>query len=79
MVSILAPFVNTIQQLPQVYKTFTTKRVKDLSLYSLLLILTTNLLWLLHGYFIWDASLMVSGVISLVINGTLLTGYVLYV
>lgn len=79
IVSILAPLVNTIQQMPQLYKTFTTKRVKDLSLYSLLLILTTNLLWLLHGYFIWDASLMVGGVISLGVNGTLLIGYFMYV
>ena len=79
IVSILAPLVNTIQQMPQLYKTFTTKRVKDLSVYSLLLVLTTNLLWLLHGYFIWDASLMVAGVISLGINGALLIGYFMYV
>jgi uncharacterized protein with PQ loop repeat len=79
IVSILAPLVNTIQQMPQLYKTFTTKRVKDLSVYSLLLVLTTNLLWLLHGYFIWDASLIVAGVISLGVNGALLIGYFMYV
>jgi uncharacterized protein with PQ loop repeat len=79
IVAMLAPIVNCIQLLPQLYKTFTTKRVKDLSLYSLLLVLTTNLLWLLHGYFIWDASLMVAGVISLGINGALLIGYFMYV
>jgi len=78
IISILAPLVNTIQQIPQLYKTFTTKRVKDLSLYSLLLILTTNILWLLHGYFIMDVSLIVSGGFSLFVNGTLLLLYFLY-
>jgi MtN3 and saliva related transmembrane protein len=77
-VLILAPLVNCIQQLPQLYKTFTTKRVKDLSLYSLLLILTTNLLWFLHGYFIFDFSLIISGIISMIINITLLLFYFIY-
>jgi uncharacterized protein with PQ loop repeat len=78
IVSILAPLINTIQQMPQLYKTFTTKRVKDLSLYSLLLILSTNLLWLLHGYFIMDLSLMVGGIISLIVNTMLLVLYFRY-
>lgn len=78
IVATLAPIANCIQQLPQLYKTFTTKRVKDLSLYTLLLILTTNVLWLLHGYFIMDISLIVAGIISIFVNSTLLTLYFLY-
>jgi len=78
IVSILAPLVNTIQQMPQLYKTFTTKKVKDLSLYSLLLILSTNLLWLLHGYFIMDFSLIIGGFISLLVNTMLLLLYFRY-
>lgn len=77
-VAILATLVNTIQQLPQLYKTFTTKRVKDLSLYSLILILTTNTLWLLHGYFIMDIPLLVSGFVSLIVNSMLLILYFRY-
>jgi MtN3 and saliva related transmembrane protein len=75
IVATLAPIVNCIQLFPQLYKTYTSKKVNDLSLYSLLLILTTNILWLLHGYFIFDMSLIVAGVISTVINITLLTLY----
>lgn len=78
IVAILAPIINTIQLFPQLYKTYTTKSVKDLSIYSLALIVITNLLWLLHGYFINDDSLIVSGIVSLLINIALLTLCVLY-
>lgn len=76
IVATLAPIINCIQLVPQLYKTYITKSVKDLSLYSLLLILTTNLLWLLHGYFIFDTSLIVAGIISISININLLIIYV---
>jgi uncharacterized protein with PQ loop repeat len=77
-VAILAPLVNCLQIIPQVYKTYQTKRVKDLSLYTILLFLTTNLLWLLHGYFILDLSLLVSGVVNLTLNSILLSMYFMY-
>ena len=78
VVATLAPTINCVQLVPQLYKTFRTKRVKDLSLYSLLLIVATNVLWLLHGYFIWDLSLLAAGSISIAINTTLLVLYFLY-
>jgi uncharacterized protein with PQ loop repeat len=78
IVATLAPIVNCVQLFPQLYKTFTTKHVKDLSYYSLLLILTTNLLWLLHGFFINDYSLIVAGIISIIVNGSLMCLYIAY-
>ena len=78
IVATLAPTVNCIQLFPQLYKTYITRSVKDLSLYSLLLILMTNILWLLHGYFINDDSLIISGMISMIINITLLALYFFY-
>lgn len=78
LVATLAPLVNCVQLLPQLYKTYSTQSVKDLSFYSLLFILTTNVLWLLHGYFITDASLIAAGVVSLGVNGTLLALYLKY-
>ena len=74
IVATLAPIVNCIQLFPQLHKTYVT----DLSPYSLILILTTNLLWLLHGHFILDLSLIVTGVISMVINVSLLVLYFFY-
>ena len=78
IVATLAPIINSIQLFPQLYKTYTTKSVKDLSFYSLSLILMTNLLWLLHGYFIFDISLFVAGIVSMIINVSLLTLYFFY-
>ena len=77
-VATLAPIVSCIQLVPQLYKTYTTKHVQDLSLYSLLLILTANLLWLLHGYFIFDISLIVAGVIGTLMSFILLLLFFLY-
>jgi MtN3 and saliva related transmembrane protein len=68
IVATLAPIVNSVQLAPQLYKTYITKSSKDLSIYSLSLILATNLLWILHGYFIMDTSLLVASLIGFVIN-----------
>ena len=78
LVATLAPIVNCVQLFPQLYKTYKTKQVRDLSVYSLLLLLTTNLLWFMHGYFIMDVSLLVSGGISLLVNSFLLFLYFVY-
>jgi len=78
IVAVLAPLINCVQQMPQLYKAYETKSVDDLSLGTLLLILLTNLLWLTHGYFIMDYSLLISGVVSLCINSALLALYLIY-
>ena len=78
IVATLAPIVNCVQLLPQLYKTYRTKSVKDLSFYSLFLLLITILLWLVHGYFINDISLVVAGLITLVLNISLIRLYFLY-
>ena len=78
IVAILAPVANCIQLFPQLYKTYVTKSVDDLSMYSLLLILTTNILWLLHGFFIADYPLIVAGIISMIVNISLFVLYIRY-
>lgn len=71
-VSILAPIFSCVQLFPQLYKTYQSKHVNDLSLYSLLLLLLTSTLWLFHGYFIQDTSLIVSCIIGGTVNVILL-------
>jgi MtN3 and saliva related transmembrane protein len=78
IVATIAPILNCIQCVPQLYKTYATKSVKELSMHSLMLILATNLLWLTHGYFIMDLSLIVAGIISMIINTALLVLYFCY-
>jgi uncharacterized protein with PQ loop repeat len=77
-VATLAPIVNCVQLFPQLYKTFTTRQVDDLSFYSLVLLFTTNLLWVLHGYFIMDISLIIAGLISMAVNLSLMGLYLRY-
>ena len=77
-VSILAPIVNCIQLFPQLYKTYQTKHVNDLSMYSLCLFLFASILWLLHGYFIQDMSLMTAGIISVTVNVCLIVLFFKY-
>lgn len=78
MVATFAPILSISMVLPQLYKTYQTKRVKDLSLYMILLLLFANILWLLHGYFIEDISLMVTGVIQSFLVAILLLLYYFY-
>lgn len=78
IVATLAPIVNTIQIFPQIYKTYQTKSVKDLSLFFLLLFFINTILWLLHGYFINDQSLIISGIIAGIMNIILLVMYFIY-
>jgi uncharacterized protein with PQ loop repeat len=78
IVSVLAPTVNSVQLFPQLHKTYTTRSVKDLSVWSFSLLVLTNFLWLLHGYFNLDYSIIAAGMISMTINSTLLTLILLY-
>lgn len=73
IVAYLAPTLNTIQQLPQLYKVIVTKKVANLSFLSLLLILLVSILWFSHGYFIGDLPLMISSGIASSINLLLFT------
>ena len=77
-VATLAPIASSIQLLPQLHKTYTTKSVTDLSFYTLILIVTTNLLWFLHGYFRFDSSLLIAGIVGLVISLSLLKFFFMY-
>ena len=78
LAAVLAPLFTCIQLVPQLYKTYSTKSVTDLSLESLLIISLGNLLWLLHGYFIRDTPLLVAGLVASSVNFTLLWLYMLY-
>jgi uncharacterized protein with PQ loop repeat len=78
IVSVLAPVVSSVQLFPQLYKTFVSKSVHDLSSFSLLLILITNVLWLLHGVIIKDRALVVAGIFSIIVNISLLALVLFY-
>jgi MtN3 and saliva related transmembrane protein len=74
-IAMIVPITTSIQLLPQLYKSYTTKSVKDLSIYTLLFVLLNNILWLIHGYFIFDYSLIVSGILNSIITIILIILY----
>lgn len=76
--SIITPILNCLQLLPQLIKTYRTKKVDDLSMASLILILSTNLLWFIYGGIISNIPLIASSVISLFINSMLFGLYIYY-
>lgn len=78
LVSILAPLSSSIQLIPQLYKVYLTKSVNDLSVSSLLLYVASALLWFLHGLFISDISLILSGIFTLTISMLLLFLFLSY-
>lgn len=42
-------FLSSITFIPQVYKTWQTKSVKDLSLSMMLIVFTSTIIWLVYG------------------------------
>jgi MtN3 and saliva related transmembrane protein len=78
IIAVLAPSLNAVQILPQLIKTWNTKSVSNLSFYTILLMIVTNILWLIHGINIEDSSLTISGVFALIINLILAGLFILY-
>jgi uncharacterized protein with PQ loop repeat len=67
-VAYLAVIVNSIYQVPQLFKIIKTKSVNDISLVAIALLLFNNILWFMHGYFINDITLIISSVLNLSLN-----------
>lgn len=72
IVAVVAPLLTSIQLIPQVYKTYTTRNVSGLSVYTFMLAWMTSLLWWTHGYYTLDLSLMVATTVSLIMNSSML-------
>ena len=44
-------FLSSIAFVPQVYKAWETKSVGDLSIYMILIVMTSTIIWLVYGLF----------------------------
>ena len=78
VISFLAIIFTTFQLLPQVYKTFRTKQVRDLSYTTLWLWLGAAILWNLHSQSMKDYALMFSTSITSLCCVALLIMFHLY-
>jgi uncharacterized protein with PQ loop repeat len=76
IISILAPIFDVFHRIPQLHKTYKTKKVKHFSFYSLALLFITSTLWLVHGYFIFDMSLIISGAAAVLMDIILVILYI---
>lgn len=78
LIAYLAPIISVVQQIPQLHKIYMTQKVRDLSFGSLLLFLFSSIIWLSHGYFIKDLTLIIGGVLGVSINLLVIGLYLLY-
>lgn len=78
VVATLAPLLNAIQLVPQVHHTMRLKNVSHISLYSLVLIILVDVLWIIHGVFIDDYPLIVAGIANTMIALVLMGLYFRY-
>jgi uncharacterized protein with PQ loop repeat len=77
-VSVLAPLLSSVIYVHQLLKTIKRKSLKDLSFYSLSILLLAEILWLIHGWFIDDFALVVSGLVQVFCVSCLVGMYWLY-
>ena len=67
IVGFVAGFIMIFSFLPQLVRTFKTKRATDISVFMLILQMTCIALWTIYGIFIQSQSLIISNAISFII------------
>ncbi len=76
-VAIAAPIVNSVQTLPQLLEIWDMPphqySLVPLSWQTMSLLILTNLLWIVHGWFRKDWALILSGLFQICINITILS------
>ena len=74
----LAGFLTTIAFLPQVFRVWSTKSTKDISIWMFLIFTTGVFLWLIYGLIIMNNSLIVANTITLVLSLSILIAKILF-
>jgi MtN3 and saliva related transmembrane protein len=65
-------FLTSITFIPQVYKSWQSKSVGDLSIWMILIVVTSTLVWLVYGYAIHSGPVIVANCIVLALTLLLL-------
>tara|TARA_B100000963_G_scaffold128904_1_gene112457 strand:+ start:1546 stop:1812 length:267 start_codon:yes stop_codon:yes gene_type:complete len=63
-----AAILTTLAFLPQLIKTFKTKRAEDVSLITLIMFLTGLSSWIVYGYKISSIPILIANVITFILN-----------
>jgi MtN3 and saliva related transmembrane protein len=68
----IACSLSSITFIPQVYKAWQTKSVKDLSIWMLLLVMISTILWLIYGFGIYSGPVIMGNITVLLLSFVLL-------
>ena len=68
----LAALLTTIAFLPQLYKTWKTKSADDVSLFMLILFISGLISWIVYGFKIQSAPILVANIITFIFNFSIL-------
>lgn len=69
---LIAGLIEICIVLPQLYKTFKTKKVEDVAVFTWVLFVTSNTLWLLYGIFTHDAVVVAVNTFNIAKNSLML-------
>jgi uncharacterized protein with PQ loop repeat len=75
----LAVVLSTIQVIPQIYKVYVRKQVRDLSFETMALGFFSAIVWAAHGYLISDFTLIMSSTTVAFLHTLSITMYFMYV
>ncbi len=71
-------FILGVTLLPQVFKTFTEKKANDLSMSYLMLQLTSNVIFIIYGYFLESLPIIISNGIVMSCSLSLIYAKIMY-
>ncbi|MFN2637269.1 MAG: SemiSWEET family sugar transporter [Gemmatimonadaceae bacterium] len=74
----LAGFLTVLSFLPQVIRTWRTKRTGDLSMGMFAIIITASVLWIVYGAIATDWPIILTNTGMIALNGALVTAKVRY-
>jgi MtN3 and saliva related transmembrane protein len=72
LVGYLGSFLTSITFIPQVYKSWQSKSVGDLSIWMILIVVTSTLVWLVYGFAIKSGPVIVANLVVLTLTLVLL-------
>ena len=72
LIGYFGSFLTSITFIPQVYKSWKSKSVGDLSTWMVLIVVTSTLVWLAYGYFINSGPVLLANSIVLILTLVLL-------
>ena len=74
----LAAILTTVAFLPQLIKTLKTKKAEDVSLITLIMFISGVGFWIIYGYKISSAPILIANIITFILNLFILVSKVYY-